>query len=142
MTRAAVETAIPHRSPFLFVDEIVERSESRIRCRKRFTGDEDFYRGHYPRFPLTPGVLLVEAGLQAGAVLLSSQAAAPGKIPVAARIDGVKFKRMVRPGETVDIDVELVERLADAFFMKAKITVGGELAARFEFSCAMTEARS
>ncbi len=143
MNRSEIEAAIPHRPPFLFVDEVVERTDSRLRCRKRFTGDEDFYRGHYPHFPLTPGVLLVESGLQAGAILLSREsAAAPGKVPVATRIDGVKFKRMVRPGETIDIEVEVVERLADAFFMKAKITVAGQLAARFEFACALAEPRS
>lgn len=140
MSRAAVEAAIPHRPPFLMIDEIVEQSDSRIHCRKHFTGDEDFFRGHYPQFPLTPGVLLVEAGLQAGAVLLSQQAAAaPGKVPVAVRIDGVKFKRMVRPGETIDVEVDLIERLADAYFMKAKVSVGRDVAARFEFSCAMAD---
>jgi 3-hydroxyacyl-[acyl-carrier-protein] dehydratase len=142
MTRPAVEAAIPHRDPFLFVDEIVAQDERRIHCRKRFTGDEFFYAGHYPSFPLTPGVLLCEAGMQAGAVLLSKVAAAgDGKVPVATRIDSVRFKRMVRPGETIDVEVELVERLADAFFMKAKITCGGEVAVRFEFACTLAEPR-
>ena len=69
MTLDAIKAAIPHREPFLLVDEIVEQSDNRIVCRKRFTGDEFWYRGHYPQFPLTPGVLLVEAAMQAGAVL-------------------------------------------------------------------------
>ena len=142
MTRPAVEAAIPHRDPFLFVDEIVAQDERRIHCRKRFTGEEFFYAGHYPSFPLTPGVLLCEAGMQAGAVLLSTVAAAgDGKVPIATRIDSVRFKRMVRPGETIDVEVELVERLADAFFMKAKITCGGEVAVRFEFACTLAEPR-
>jgi 3-hydroxyacyl-[acyl-carrier-protein] dehydratase len=146
MSLAAVHAAIPHREPFLLVDEIVSQDERKIHCRKKFTGDEYFYRGHYPNFPLTPGVLLCEAGLQAGAILLSHQtSAAQGaggarKVPVATRIDSVKFKRMVRPGETIDIEVELVERLADAYFMKAKVTCGGEVAARFEFACTVTNA--
>ena len=59
MSRQAILRAIPHREPFLLVDEIVEQSDNRIVCRKRFTGDEFWYRGHYPTFPLTPGVLLV-----------------------------------------------------------------------------------
>jgi len=148
MTREAVLAAIPHRDPFLLIDEIVAQDERRIHCRKRFTGDEPFYAGHYPSFPLTPGVLLCEA---AGAVLLSKIAAEPVvegaagegkggvKVPVATRIDSVRFKRMVRPGETIDVEVELVERLSDAFFMKAKITCGGEVAARFEFACTLAE---
>lgn len=140
MSLAAIHAAIPHRDPFLLIDEIVSQSEKKIHCRKRFTGDEFFYRGHYPHFPLTPGVLLCEAGMQAGAILLSKQAGeAPGKVPVATRLDSVKFKRMVRPGETIDIEVDLVERMADAFFLKAKVTCGGEVAARYEFACTMTE---
>jgi 3-hydroxyacyl-[acyl-carrier-protein] dehydratase len=140
MTRDAVLAAIPHRDPFLLVDEIVSQDERHIHCRKRFTGDEYFYAGHYPAFPLTPGVLLCEAGMQAGAVLLSKLASsADGKVPVATRIDSVRFKRMVRPGETIDIEVELVERLSDAFFMKAKITCGGEVAVRFEFACTLAQ---
>jgi len=144
MTREAVLAAIPHRDPFLLVDEVVAQDDRRIHCRKRFTGDEYFYGGHYPSFPLTPGVLLCEAGMQAGAVLLakiaaSDAAGSAGKVPVATRIDSVRFKRMVRPGETIDVEVELVERLSDAFFMKAKITCCGEVAARFEFACTLTE---
>jgi 3-hydroxyacyl-[acyl-carrier-protein] dehydratase len=140
MSLAEIHAAIPHRDPFLLIDEIVSQDETRIHCRKKFTGDEYFYRGHYPQHPLTPGVLLCEAGLQAGAVLLSKQAKdAVGKVPVATRIDGVKFKRMVRPGETVDIEVDLVERMSDAFFMKAKVSCGGQVAARFEFACTLAQ---
>lgn len=139
MSLAEIHAAIPHREPFLLIDEIVSRNEWVIHCRKTFTGREYFYAGHYPQFPLTPGVLLCEAGLQAGAVLLAKQAGAePGKVPVATRIDGVKFKRIVKPGETIDVEVELVERMADAFFMKAKVTCGGQVAARFEFACTLT----
>ncbi|MBL9090041.1 MAG: 3-hydroxyacyl-ACP dehydratase FabZ [Planctomycetaceae bacterium] len=140
MSLEAVQAAIPHRDPFLLVDEIVAQDERTIHCRKTFTGDEYFYRGHYPAYPITPGVLLCEAGMQAGAVLLSKQTAAtPGKVPVATRIDSVRFKRMVRPGDVIDIEVELVERLADAFFMKAKVSCGGQVAARFEFACTLAE---
>ena len=140
MSLDAIQAAIPHRDSFLLIDEIVAQDERKIHCRKKFTGEEYFYRGHYPAYPLTPGVLLCEAGMQAGAVLLSKQAAAtPGKVPVATRIDSVRFKRMVRPGETIDVEVELVERLADAFFMKAKVSCGGQVAARFEFACTLAE---
>lgn len=140
MSLAAIHAAIPHRAPFLLLDVIVSQDDKKIHCRKTFTGEEFFYQGHYPNFPLTPGVLLVEAGMQAGAVLLSKQAGAvSGKVPVATRIDGVKFKRMVRPGETIDIEVELVERMADAFFLKAKVTCGRDVAARYEFACTMAE---
>ena len=103
MSPDLIRSAIPHREPFLLVDEIVEQSDNRIVCRKRFTGDEFWYRGHYPEFPLTPGVLLCEAAMQAGAVLLAKYVTGEnGCVPVATRMNNVKFKSMVRPGDTVD----------------------------------------
>lgn len=142
MTLEAIKAAIPHREPFLLVDEIVEQTDDRIVCRKRFTGDEFWYAGHYPRFPLTPGVLLVEAAMQAGAVLLARFAAeSPGGVPVATRINHVKFKAMVRPGDTIELEVELVERLADAFFLNAKVTNGGKTAVTFDFACKMAQSK-
>lgn len=136
MQRDAIHAAIPHRDPFLFVDQIVSHEPQRIVCRKTFTGDEFFYRGHYPDFPLTPGVLLCEAAMQAGAILLARFFDPnDNRVPVATRIDDVRFKRPVRPGDTVTLDVELTERLADAFFLKAKVLVDDKVAVRFEFAC-------
>ncbi len=132
MSRQQIYDAIPHRPPFLLVDEIIDRTEKRIECTKVFTGEEDFFAGHYPGYPLVPGVLLCEAAMQCGAILLSRQLdAGDGKVPVATRINDVRFKRMVRPGETIRMEVELKERLANAFFLKAKVTVGGKVAVRF-----------
>ena len=136
MSRQEIYDAIPHREPFLLVDRILERSDSRIVCTKVFSGDEAFFAGHYPGFPLVPGVLLCEAAMQCGAILLSKQLAeTAGSVPVATRINDVRFKRMVRPRETIRMEVDLVERLADAFFLKAKVTVEGQVAVRFEFAC-------
>ena len=136
MGREEILSAIPHRDPFLLVDEIVERSDSRIVCTKVFSGKEDFFAGHYPDYPLVPGVLLCEAAMQCGAILLSHHmTAADGKVPVATRLNDVRFKRMVRPGEMIRMEVDLVERMADAFFLKAKVTVDGQVAVRFEFAC-------
>jgi 3-hydroxyacyl-[acyl-carrier-protein] dehydratase len=133
-----IKSRIPHREPFLLVDEIVELTDSRIVCRKRFTGEEFWYRGHYPQFPLTPGVLLCEAAMQAGAVLLAQYISeGQGSVPVATRMNNVKFKAMVRPGDTIEMDVDLVERMADAFFLNAKVTVGGKTAVTFDFACKM-----
>ena len=109
-----------------------------------FGGDEWFFAGHYPSHPLVPGVLLCEAAMQCGAILLSplltNLRSVPGegqgeRVPVATRISDVRFKRMVRPGEKIVMEVELVERLADAFFLKAKVTVENKVAVRFEFAC-------
>jgi len=140
MTREQILQAIPHRDPFLLVDEIVEQTETKIVCTKTFSGREDFFVGHYPGYPLVPGVLLCEAAMQAGAILLSRHLAeTPGRVPVATRISDVRFKRMVRPGETIRMEVELVERLSGAFFLKAKSTVDGAVAVRFDFACTATE---
>ena len=139
MTLSEIEAAIPHRAPFLFVDEIVERSDRRIICRKTFHGDEFFYQGHYPGRPLTPGVLLCEAAMQAGAILLSRQVGDLPGVPVATRINNVRFKQPVRPGETIELDVELVERLADAFFLEAKVSCQGKVAVRLEFACTVAQ---
>ncbi len=146
MTLEAIQAAIPHRPPFLLLDEIVEQSDERIVCRKQFAGDEFWYQGHYPDYPLTPGVLLCEAAMQAGAVLLSSiikQSTGndlAGGVPVATRMNNVQFRAMVLPGEKITLEVELVERLSNAFFLKAKVTNAstGKLAARLEFACTLT----
>jgi 3-hydroxyacyl-[acyl-carrier-protein] dehydratase len=136
MTLSAIKSAIPHREPFLLIDEILEQTENHIVCRKRFTGHEFWYPGHYPEFPLTPGVLLLESAMQAGAVLLATVVKDnPDKVPVVSRINNVKFKMMVRPGDTIDLDVKLTEQLAGAFFMDARVLVEGKTAVTFEFVC-------
>jgi 3-hydroxyacyl-[acyl-carrier-protein] dehydratase len=138
MSLDKIKSAIPHREPFLLLDEIVEQSEARIVCRKTFTGDEFWFRGHYPDFPITPGVILCEAAMQAGAVLLSKLVTdSPDSVPVATRANNVQFKKMVRPGDTIEIEVELTERVSTAFFMNAKVTVQGKVACRFDFACTL-----
>jgi 3-hydroxyacyl-[acyl-carrier-protein] dehydratase len=138
MSLEAIKAAIPHREPFLLIDEIIERSDNRIVCRKTFTGQEFWYAGHYPGFPLTPGVLLCESAMQTGAVLLAQVVADnPDRVPVVSRINNVKFKHMVRPGDTVTLHVTLTEKMAGAFFMDAKVMLGDKLAVMFDFACKM-----
>ena len=136
MTRDDIQQLIPHRDPFLWLDEVVELTETRIHARKALSPDLPVFTGHYPNFPVFPGVLQLEAAMQAGAVLIAKTVTmAPGKVPVATRINNVQFRRMVRPGETLDIEVELTERMSNAFFLTAKVSVGGQVAVRFEFAC-------
>jgi 3-hydroxyacyl-[acyl-carrier-protein] dehydratase len=132
--------AIPHRPPMLLVDEIVEHGEDTILCRKTFREDEFFFQGHYPGQPLVPGVILCEAAMQAGAILLSKLVAEGSGVPVATRLNDVKFKKMVRPGDTIEMAVKLNERLADAFFLQAKVTCDEKVAVRFEFACTLAPA--
>lgn len=122
----------------LLVDEIVEKSPTHIVTRKTFRADEYFTQGHYPGNPIVPGIILCEVGMQSGAVLLS-QFAGEG-VPVATRMNDVRFKQMVKPGDTVEVHVELVEKLANAFFMKAKMLRDGKQVMRFEFACAAAPA--
>ena len=134
MTFEEIQAAIPHRPPMLLVDEVLERSDRHIVARKTFAETEFFTQGHYPDHPIVPGVILCEVCLQSGAVLLS-QFAGDG-IPVATRMNDVRFRQMVSPGDTVEVRVELLETLANAFFMKAKMTRAGKQVMRLEFACA------
>ncbi|MCX7832561.1 MAG: 3-hydroxyacyl-ACP dehydratase FabZ [Actinobacteria bacterium] len=100
---------IPHRPPFLFVDEvrIIEPGRSAI---GKFTAYDsyEFFKGHFPQNPVLPGVIMVEASAQVGACLLLSMKEFEGKIAYFAGIDSFKFKRIVRPNETVEIEIELI----------------------------------
>jgi 3-hydroxyacyl-[acyl-carrier-protein] dehydratase len=148
LSRDEICRLIPHRDPFLWIDEVIAESENRIVARKRIAPDLDVFRGHYPGQPVLPGVLLCEAAMQAGAVLIARQglagsggaALAAGRVPVATRINNVKFKQIVRPGDTLEIEVTLTDHLADAFFLSAKITVAGKTAAQLDFACTLTSA--
>lgn len=140
MTVQAIEDAIPHRLPMRLIDQIVSVDENRIVCKKTFSPNDFFVQGHFPDYPVVPGVILCECCLQAGAVLLSRRlTAGESFLPVATRMDGVKFKQMVRPGDRIEIDVTLNEQLANAFYLAGKVTLGGKLAARLDFACSATQ---
>ncbi|MCA9081351.1 MAG: beta-hydroxyacyl-ACP dehydratase [Planctomycetaceae bacterium] len=136
MTKAEIEQCIPHRDPFLWLDEVVALTETTIQARKSLPESLDVFRGHYPDFPVLPGVLQIEAAMQAGAVLIAQQiTTGSDEVPVATRVNNVQFRRLVRPGEVLDIEVELVERVANAFFLKGKVSVDGKVSVRLEFAC-------
>lgn len=136
----AILAAIPHRPPMLLVDEIVSRSADEIVCRKTYRQEEFFFQGHYPGFAITPGVILCESAMQCGAILLAAHLEGRRGAPVATRMNDVKFKQMVRPGDVTLIEVRLIERVADAFFLSAKTTCRGKVAVRFDFACTLAEA--
>ena len=138
---------IPHRAPFLFLDEILEYEQGRLVCLKTFREDEPFFQGHYPGFPLVPGVVLCEATMQTGALLLAKmfeeEAAGEGslreKMPVVAKMGEVRFKQMVRPGDTIRIEVKFKEKMTSVYFLHGKITCAGKLVLQFEFACKVEE---
>lgn len=139
MSREQIEQAIPHRPPMLLVDEIVSQTADTIITKKTFRPDEFFLQGHYPGQPIVPGVILCEATVQSGAVLLSGLTAGVSGVPVLTRMNEVKFRRVVRPGETIEMTVKLNERLGDAYFLTGTAKVDGQTAARLEFACAISQ---
>jgi len=130
--------ALPHRHPFLFVDEVAEVEEKRIVTRVLADPKAEFFRGHYPGRPIMPGVLLCECCFQAGALLIAHRKGGwdwSEGTPVLTRIQDARFKRPVLPGETVHCEVTLDDELERAFVMTGRATVGGALALRVGFTC-------
>ncbi len=122
----AVKALIPHRPPFLFVDEIVSENAEGLIAKRTWRADEDFYRGHYPNAPITPGVLLCEAVFQTGALFMARQAlaagAAPGSgVPLLSKIADVRFRTPIYPGDTILIEVKKKEVVAGFTMMGGSI---------------------
>jgi 3-hydroxyacyl-[acyl-carrier-protein] dehydratase len=129
MDKAQIEQILPHRDPFLLLDEVVELVPGeRVVARKVVT--EADCAGHFPGNPIMPGVKMVEALAQAGAVAVLSEAENRGKIALFAGIDDVRFKRIVRPGDELELTCELETVRGPVGKGKARATVGGELVVR------------
>jgi 3-hydroxyacyl-[acyl-carrier-protein] dehydratase len=127
--RAEIEAILPHRPPFLLLDEVVELEPgSRVVARK--TVREEDCAGHFPGNPIMPGVLMVEALAQAGAVAVLSEDENRGKLALFAGIDDVRFKRLVRPGDELTLTCEIDQVRGPIGRGKARATVDGSLAVR------------
>jgi 3-hydroxyacyl-[acyl-carrier-protein] dehydratase len=129
--RQEIEAILPHREPFLFLDEVLEL-EPGTRCvaRKRVRPDEWYLAGHFPGRPVMPGVLIVEALAQAGAMAVLSEEQNRGRIALFASIDDCRFRRIVEPGDELELTCELERVRGPIGRGKASARVGGELAAR------------
>jgi 3-hydroxyacyl-[acyl-carrier-protein] dehydratase len=140
LDRTSIEAILPHREPFLLIDEVVELEPGRrVVAKKRVREDEWYLAGHFPGNPIMPGVLMVEALAQCGAVAVLAEEENRGKLALFAGIDDVRFKRIVRPGDELMLECEIETVRGPVGRGKARATVGGELAVRGTLTFAVTE---
>ena len=138
--RREIEEIIPHRDPFLLLDEVTTIEPGvRVVARKRVRADEWYLAGHFPGRPIMPGVLMVEALAQAGAVAVLSEQGNRGKLALFAGIDDVRFKRLVGPGDELELTCELERVRGPIGRGRATATVAGDLAVRGTLTFALTE---
>jgi 3-hydroxyacyl-[acyl-carrier-protein] dehydratase len=134
-----VTQLIPHRPPFLFVDEIVSQSGDALTARRTWRAEEDFYKGHYPGAPITPGVLLCESVFQSGALLLAGKFAGQGKpegVPLLAKVENLRFRSPVYPGDTITIEVKINEVAGGFYLMTGLIKNGDKRVLNVDFAVA------
>lgn len=132
---------LPHRPPFLFVDEVLElEAGQRARGRWTLTGDEWFFGGHFPGRPTLPGVLMCEAIAQMGAIAVLADARFAGKLPLFGGLDGARFRRQVSPGDTLVLEVELGRMSARAGKGTGRALLGDQVACECELMFVLVDA--
>ncbi len=130
---------IPHRPPFLFVDKVTEEFDDTIKAEKTVDPDEPFFQGHYPNRPIMPGVLIFESIFQTGAIMMGKRIDNEGKIPVLTRVNNIKLKHAVNPGDTLQIEVKLKEPVSSAAYMTGKASVNGKTAVTLDFTAMLVD---
>ena len=144
LTSQQIQALIPHRPPFLLVDSIVELDPGkRIVGLKAVSIDSDTYlQGHFPGYPVMPGVLIVEALAQTGAVLVMHDPNNAGKLPFFARIDNCRFRQQVRPGDTLRLEIEVTSFRDPVGKARGRALVGDKLACEADLTFALGDART
>jgi 3-hydroxyacyl-[acyl-carrier-protein] dehydratase len=133
-----IKEIIPHRYPFLLVDKIIEVEEGKSAVGiKNVTANEEFFNGHFPGYPVMPGVLIVEALAQVGAVAMLKKEENRGRLAFFTGIDNCRFKRQVKPGDVLRLEVEMVRFRGAIGKGKAIATVDGEVACETEMMFAL-----
>ena len=131
---------LPHRYPFLLVDRIIEcDDQKRIVGIKNVTINEPFFQGHFPGFPVMPGVLQLEAMAQTGGILMNRLIHAAERVPFFMSIDKAKFRRVVKPGDQLRIEIEFTTIKTKIAKFQGKILVDGEMASEAEMMCMITD---
>ncbi len=131
---------MPHRYPFLLVDRIVELEPERVVGIKNVTLNEPFFTGHFPDFPVMPGVLIVEAMAQAaGVMVLKNISDRDKKLVLLVAIENARFRRPVVPGDTLRLEMSLIKRKASVAKMAGRATVDGVLVAEAEVMCKLAD---
>lgn len=138
-----IESLLPHRKPFLFVDSIDSFDENGCVCTRKFTDEDFFFKGHFPEYPVVPGVILIETMAQGGGAALSYQKMfAEGSLFFLATVNNVKFRHQVRPGDTVRMEIQNVRVSAKMVRQAGKAYVGDTLCAEAEWMCLVGNADS
>ncbi|MEI6167224.1 MAG: 3-hydroxyacyl-ACP dehydratase FabZ [bacterium] len=131
---------LPHRYPFLLVDKIIECDEQkRIVGIKNVTMNEPYFQGHFPGVPVMPGVLQIEAMAQTGGILINRMAKAGDRVPFFMSIDKAKFRRVVKPGDQLRIEIDIITHKTKIARFAGRILVDGELASEAELMCMLAD---